>query len=136
MTTYTTPEQIKQQQIDILNTLTREQVISMFEQFIAARPHLDPMDYGSEWRAYRNDANAISRQRRTAEQWVGILYSPNEYRVDLLADALTYAFSGRLNFEIEDNAPVLRYTAGQYYPLEYRRAAAVVLERYANLLNR
>lgn len=113
-------------------------VFEALEAWINQRPGLDPRDYGIETEggraAYRSEVRQIGKDRTRAlkalDESRGL-----EPRPDLLADA----FSGRLEW-IPANTPVphmgvtaqgkLNYTTGQYWPTEYRKAAAAVLESY------
>ena len=112
---------------------TPAQAWEAFAAWIAQKPGLDPRDYFSSYsdangrRAYRDDARTISQQKRRALDALGQaqLYP---YDAAEMAEALRSGFSGRLTWDTESQT--LEYCTGQYWPTEYRIAAAVVLERY------
>jgi hypothetical protein len=115
-------------------------VLNLLEKFINARPRLDPADYGmargqtpdrKQWfqnyRAMRGDQNTIrkdgTRARKLLEK--ARIYPENW---PALEEAFRRAFSGRLSYKDGE----LEYCTGQYYPTEYRAAAAAVLECYVH----
>lgn len=117
-------------------------VLDALQKFINARPDLDPANYGCHpeqlrysgkqeridaWQSYRKESRDIAkdgtRVRRALRE--ARLVPPNG---ELLADAFRRAFSGRLSW----NGSGLEYCTGQYYPTEYRKAAASVLECYVS----
>mgnify|MGYP000943654692 CR=1 FL=1 len=88
--------------------------------FIASRPGLDVADYG-DVRAYRAESRQITRDRGDALTLLNRI-EPLEVTDAEWADAFR-AYSGRLTWD----GAKLSYCTGQYYPTEYRRAAAAVL---------
>lgn len=103
----------------------RAQILNALRSFICQRPKLEPGNYFRDWRdvdgrrAYRQDARDITRAREDALQildWVG--------RTQLAPEYLTKQ-TGRLQWD--DARKTWDYTTGQYFPVEYRRAAARVL---------
>lgn len=117
-------------------------ILEAFKPWINQKPKLDPANYGchpeqfaytgrkefqENWRNMQSELRSIARQGTRARKALKIAktYEPNS---EAMADALT-RFSGRLQWK--DGA--LDYTTGQYYPTEYRLAAAVVLEHYNEL---
>jgi hypothetical protein len=120
------------------------QVLNALQKFINEKPELEPANYGcdpeqlkytprSEWFAARNamrqDARTIAKDGTRARKALqeARQYPPN---AELLAEAFKRAFSGRLSWDEEPGA--LSYCTGQYYPTEYRAAAATVLEYYVH----
>ena len=114
--------------------------LELLEKFINQRPRLDPADYGmargqtpdrKQWwenyKAMRGDQNAIrkdgTRARTLLEQ--ARMYPENW---PALEESFRRAFSGRLSYKNGE----LDYCTGQYYPTEYRAAAAAVLEQYVH----
>jgi hypothetical protein len=110
------------------------------EKFINARPNLDPANYGChpEQLAYSSQSQRIEARRSMHSELASIqkdgtrarkalkearTYSPN---AAVLAEAFGQAFSGRLSWD----GSKLDYCTGQYFPTEYRAAAATVLEYY------
>jgi hypothetical protein len=124
---------------------TREAIPAVFEalrKFINQRPNLDAANYGChpEQLAYsslneREDARRSMQSELRSIQKAGtrarkalreaLTY---EYNFPMLGRAFKSAFSGRLSW----NGSELEYCTGQYYPTEYRIAAAKVLEQYCH----
>ena len=107
-------------------------IFDAFERFIAQRSGIDARDYASSWRdtdgirALRADQRTIAKdgkRGRIALAQAKLL----PFDAQAMADALKHSFSGRLEMH---GVNELYYTAGQYFPTEYRKAAAVVLEAY------
>lgn len=126
------------------------EVLSALEAFINRRPALDWRDYGADENgraAYRSELRSISKDKKRALAALDEAKGLNPAKPDLLADSFR-AFSGRLewqptetrthhNSETGETRQVewtgkLSYTAGQYFPTEYRKAAASVLETYVS----
>ena len=126
-----------------MQTISNEQVLSVFEalrKFINQQPNLDPANYGCHVeqlayssrkqriearRAMQGDMRTIQKDGTRARKALreALTYPLN---AAILAEAFGQAFSGRLGW----NGTALEYCTGQYYPTEYRAAAASVLERY------
>lgn len=87
-------------------------------QFISSRPGFDFHNYG-DVTAYRADVREAGKQLADARALLRYV----ERSGVPVTDANFRSFGGRLSFDGER----LDYTTGQYYPLEYRRAAAAVL---------
>ena len=123
----------------MLNPSTIEQlgpaIFAAFRVFIGQRPGLDPRNYFSDWRdkegrkAYNSEARRIQNDGKRARQALA-LASAYPFDAQAMIDA-TSAYSGRLQLEVKGDSVAIDYTTGQYWPTEYRIAAAVVLERYA-----
>lgn len=104
----------------------------MFKKWIAQKPRLDPGNYGFDGNgvaAFHAEAAAIREQRARARLALkaaeALPYSP-----EALERACVRAFSGRLEIRTDEEGTRLEYCVGQYWPTEYRLAAAVVLEEY------
>jgi hypothetical protein len=101
----------------------RSAIFAALEAFIASRP-------GFDWRNYATSAD-YRRDQRTAQQdgadARALLRAAQAFGVsaDDLKYALRHAFSGRLTWN--SGRQELEYCCGQYYPTEYRAAAASVL---------
>lgn len=111
-----------------------ETALEALEVWIKQRPGLDPMNYGSDANgraAYRSEVRSIGKQRKEA---LDALEEARGYKPDAeaLEDAFRCAFSGRLSW----NGSELRYSTGQYWPTEYRAAAAAVLNAYCSTMRR
>lgn len=111
---------------------TKEEAIRAFNDWINQRPNLDYHNYGSRT-AYAQEQRMITRQLHRARVAL-IRFATLPYDRDHLDNVMHGSFSGRLIFDTigvhttPHNA--LTYTTGQYWPTEYRLAAAVVLEDY------
>lgn len=101
---------------------TKSALCAMLRAFINQRPGLDYANYGDPV-SYRAEIRHITRQRADALQLLRAVELRDSITVDDMREAFPRAFSGRL--EYRDGA--LHYTAGQYFPTEYRAAAAAVL---------
>jgi uncharacterized protein (DUF1330 family) len=115
-----------------LTALTDAEVLIVFDllaKWIKQRPGLDFANYG-DMKSFSAEARTIQQQKRRAES--ALLQAKNfEPNGAALLDALRSGFSGRLDVRREDSGALsLEYCTGQYWPTEYRIAAAVVLERY------
>ena len=112
--------------------LNQTLVFAAFAAFINQRPGLDFADYG-DVRAWRNESAQIGRDKKRAS---AALYSAELLPWDAVAMKEAFsAFSGRLTPVIrEDGKLALDYCTGQYWPTEYRKAAATVLERYVEAM--
>lgn len=110
-------------------------VFTAFEKFINQRPGLDPRNYFNDWRdqndrrAYNSEARRIQADGKRARAALKLAQA-YPFNPEALLDA-TQTYSGRLQIVAEDDKRLtIDYTTGQYWPTEYRVAAAVVLERY------
>lgn len=114
-----------------------QKIFEALGTWIKQRPGLDKADYGiapgqqpdrKRWyegyRAYQAEVRSITadgtRARKALAEARRMKPEPG-----LLIDSFR-AFSGRLSWDGEK----LKYTTGQYWPTEYRKAAASVLELY------
>lgn len=112
--------------------------------------------------SYRQEVRDIGKDRKRAMAVLTEVRAMHKHSPDLLIDAFR-AFSGRLSWVVEPTQvrraradgnrggkdssnpryPIvteelrgrLKYTAGQYFPTEYRKAAASVLETYRSAVN-
>jgi hypothetical protein len=109
-----------------MNGPTKIQILALLRAHINSRPGLEFANYG-DMKLYRAEARSIARQKRDALT----LLRAVEWRDSLTAAHLVdgfRAFSGRLKLETRDDGThALSYCVGQYYPTEYRAAAAAVL---------
>ena len=108
--------------------LNQIQVLAAFRTFINQRPGLDFADYGNV-SAWRQESAQITRDRKRA---LAALTLAEVALWDAVAMKAAFsAFAGRLTPIIrEDGKLALDYCTGQYWPTEYRKAAASVLESY------
>lgn len=109
-----------------------EQIFSALETWIKQRPKLDVRDYGGGmdgWRAYRQELRQIAKDRQRAMKALDEAKGLNPPMPNVLLDSFR-AFSGRLEWKQDEGK--LTYCTGQYWPTEYRKAAASVLELYVS----
>jgi len=108
-------------------TLTREDLLAMLERFARQRPGLDWRNYG-DVRTYRSEARKIARDLSDVVHLLNAVRATPDIATEDLMRALESNNWGRLSLETaKDGAPYLTYCAGQYWPVEYRRAVANVL---------
>jgi hypothetical protein len=126
--------------------LTEDKTFKLLTAFVNEKPDLEPGNYYNPadltsgrrttyWdgrRAFAQEARSISKDGTRARK---ALAEAKRYPFNAAAmlDASQRAFSGRLSFIISDGKLGIDYTAGQYYPTEYRKAAAAVLEQYCSV---
>lgn len=117
----------------------RRATLDALATWIAQRPGLDPRDYirGSQDRAglaaYRSDARSITRDLRAARAGIAAVERSGIPATEL-HDAFRDAYAERLSVVVSPKPDGgyrvrLEYTTGQYWPTEYRAAAAAVLAR-------
>ena len=105
----------------------KQALVAVLRKFIAQRPGMDPRDYG-DYRAYRSESRNITRDRQHAETILMQVEWRDSLTADNIIEASKHAFSGRLTIgESEPGRFRLTYCTGQYFPTEYRKAAASVL---------
>lgn len=126
-------------------------VFAALETWIKQRPGVDansyfsPYDRGEQlWqgiRAYRQEIRDIGRDRTRALKALDEARGLWPPKPEILADSFS-AFSGRLEWKLGEvslgsryamqpgQPGHLEYCTGQYFPTEFRKAAAAVLERY------
>lgn len=105
----------------------KQTLIAALRRFIAQRPGMDPCNY-ADHRAYRSESRSITQDRQHAEAILAQVEWRDSLTADNIVGASKHAFSGRL--AIGEPAPgkfELDYCTGQYFPTEYRKAAASVL---------
>jgi hypothetical protein len=104
------------------DTAERAAILTALDAFIRQRPGLDFGNYG-DLSAYRAEVRSIGRDLRDARALLRAVELRPSITAAVLRDAFQSAFSGRLSWD----GARLDYTTGQYWPTEYRRAAAAVL---------
>ena len=105
---------------------TKEQIVTLLYAWIAQRPGLDFANYG-DVANYRSESRRITRQGHDARQLVRAVEMSSMTAEQLLEGFRAY--SGRLTIEEHPTKPGsfrLDYCTGQYWPTEYRAAAAAV----------
>jgi hypothetical protein len=95
----------------------RAAILTALDAFIRQRPGLDARNYDRA--SYAAEVRSIGRDLQDARA----LLRAVELRPSITAATLKEELSGRLSWD----GKRLEYTTGQYWPTEYRRAAAAVL---------
>jgi hypothetical protein len=104
----------------------RDAILAAVRKWINQRPGLDADNYGRDpagKEAYWADAAGIKQAGDDARRMLRAVELRPSITAAMLRDAFQSAFSGRLSWD----GARLDYTTGQYWPTEYRRAAAAVL---------
>lgn len=96
---------------------TKGQLVHALRAFIAQRPGIEPANYGS-LRDYRREAREITAQRDDALA----LLAAVDARDSITAGEILAELRHRLTWDADRGS--LEYVTGQYFPVEYRRAAA------------
>lgn len=102
----------------------KQNIIAALRRFIAQRPGLEPGNYISGWndvegrRLYRAESRQITRDRHDAETLLRYVETSG-----VTGAQLANALNRRLTWD----GARLSYCTGQYFPTEYRRAAASAL---------
>lgn len=111
----------------------KQQICSALAAWIRQRPRMEFRNYG-DIKSYRAEVRSISRDKRDAELLLATVRNRDSITGEQLIEASKRAFSGRLSLIIveDDKTNVVEkvtidYTTGQYWPTEYRKAAAAVL---------
>lgn len=106
--------------------LGQREMWAMFRDWIKQRPGIDSYNRNS------GDYRRIAKQKDEALQELG-LFLDRDWNPVEMGKALRGAFSGRLLLrESREGGVELDYCTGQYWPTEYRAAAAAVLREYNN----
>lgn len=105
----------------------RQNILAALSHFVKSRPGLEFANYG-DVSAYRSELRSITRDRHHAEELLAAVSWRESIDADALMRAARGAFSGRLSITpTETWGAQIDYCAGQYYPMEYRRAVCAVL---------
>lgn len=99
----------------------RENMLRALDAWVRQRPGLEFGNYG-DVKSYRAEMRGITRDLHDYRQIAGAV-SRSSISADVLRDAFSRAFSGRLSWD----GKRLSYCEGQYWPTEYRKAACAVL---------
>lgn len=109
--------------------------IAALVAFAAQNSGLDPRNYDdgiSGFHAARNESRSISADMRRFSLALAEAAVEGVTDADVIAEA-PHAFGGRLEMKTpltasDERGVRIDYTTGQYFPTEYRKAAATVLE--------
>lgn len=99
------------------------EMLEKLHRFIRQRPGLEFGNYGDA-AIYRAELRTITRDKRDAEAMLFYVWR-SQMTPEQVGNAAKSAFSGRLTWDGEK----WEYVTGQYFPTEYRKAAAAVLAR-------
>lgn len=112
-------------------------LLQALRQWINQRPGLDPRNYDRA--GYRAESRQITQDRSDALEILAAVALREYVTADHILQAAKRAFSGRLNiaeskvWQVANGEKILisefklDYCTGQYWPTEYRKAAAAVL---------
>lgn len=103
----------------------KELIIDALRQWIRQRPGLEFANYG-DVSAYRAELRSIGNDLKHARELLAAVAWRDGITDKDLIDASRRAYSGRLTIDTSKGVSI-DYCTGQYWPTEYRRAAAVVL---------
>lgn len=112
---------------------TEQPAIAALIKFAKQRSGIDRRDYFSTWhdkegvKAWREEVKSIAQDLRRFRTSLSIAEAEGVTDADLIAEA-PHAFSGRLTPVETDRRFAWEYVTGQYFPTEYRKAAATLLE--------
>lgn len=99
----------------------RDAILAALDRFIRSRPGFDPANYAGAPAAYRADSRTAQRDRADALDLLAAVACRN-VAAQYLLDELTRG--NRLTWDRETRS--LHYTAGRYYPTEYRALASAL----------
>jgi hypothetical protein len=102
---------------------TKSDLIDALSTFIAQRPGLDFANYG-DVSSYRSEIRSIVKDLHHARELLQAVAWCDSITAD---DIIAASQSGRLTIETTARGFRIDYTTGQYFPTEYRRAAASLL---------
>jgi hypothetical protein len=106
--------------------MEKQAIIDAIGKFIRQRPGLEFVNYG-DLSCYRAELRRIARDKQNAERLLTFVAIRDTITAEMLIQAAQSAYAGRLSI-VERNGKVgIDYCAGQYFPTEYRKAAAAVL---------
>lgn len=109
--------------------MNKSAVISAMIRFINQRPGLEFANYG-DVDAYRHDSSRVTRDKHLAHRLVNYVMQRDSITAADIIEASKRAYAGRLQIDqiSQDGQEFeVNYCTGQYFPTEYRRAAACVL---------
>lgn len=95
--------------------MTKQAIIDLLYKLNATRPGLEFANYG-DLTAYRQDQRRVAKQKREVLELLRFVERADSITGEALAATLSRG--RRLSLKGES----LEYTAGQYYPTEYRAA--------------
>jgi len=106
--------------------LTKQQILEALSKWIKQRPGLEFCNYGAI-APYRAELRQITKDKRDAGALLSAVAIHDSITAKDLIAAFPRAYSGRLTIKEEAGRVRFDYCTGQYWPTEYRKAAAAVL---------
>lgn len=121
--------------------MNKSKLIEALHDWIARRPGLSPADYCGDLSAYRSDARRITKDLNDARYFLDYVAIRDSITAEQILDAAKNNFSGRLSITpvyVQNSGCYglkpeicryeLEYCPGQWWAMEYRKAAAAVLK--------
>lgn len=106
--------------------MNKSAVISAMIRFINQRPGLQFANYG-DVSTYQHESRRITKDKHHAERLANYVMRRDSITAADIIEASKRAYSGRLQINQTAEGFDVGYCTGQYFPTEYRRAAACVL---------
>ena len=122
--------------------MNKTALIDTLNRWIHQRPGLEPGNYISGWndtdgrRAYRAEVRSITKDLHQARALLQFVAGRDSITAEQILDACRHSFSGRLTITPDGDGFKVDYCTGQYWPTEYRKAVASVLETAAQIAYR
>jgi hypothetical protein len=98
---------------------TKNELIELLDKFNRSRPGFDLANYSS-LSNYRSDLRPVTLAKRHNDTLLSFIARRDDISVDAILSE--FSESRRLTVSQGDKGPSVHYTAGQYYPVEYRKA--------------
>jgi hypothetical protein len=103
----------------------KDLIIEALQNWINQRPGLEYANYGDP-SVYRSEVRSIGQDLKHARELLAAVALRDGITDKDLIDASRRAYSGRLTIDTSKGVSI-DYCTGQFWPTEYRRAAAAVL---------
>ena len=109
------------QTADVVNVdkARAERILGALLELARSRPGFEPGNYGS-WADYRSESRAVTRDLHDCVTLASVARSYPE----AIIERAELSSSDRLTIREDGETVTVDYCAGQYYPVEYRRAIA------------
>jgi hypothetical protein len=113
--------------------MNKHALIEALHDWIKQRPGLEPTNYIRGWddtagrSAYRGESRSITKDLHDARYFLDYVAIRESISAERILDAARHSFSGRLSITPDGDGFRVDYCTGQYWPTEYRKAAAAVL---------
>jgi len=113
--------------------MNKSKLIEALHHWINQRPGLEPANYIRGWddtagrSAYRSESRRITQDLNDARYLLDYVAIRDSITAEQILDAAKHNFSGRLSIEPKGEGFEVDYCIGQYWSMEYRKAAAAVL---------